>query len=125
MPRRTRPRIPFQVLAALLVTAVQLPTVLWLCWLTRTPLPAVAAVLVSLPYLRQLQSPWHTTPPKRATYLALGWWSACLVFDLLMIPAALAVRAGVPWGAAWGVAGALALALGVDAVLGRPRVRRR
>jgi predicted MPP superfamily phosphohydrolase len=125
MQRRTRPRVRFQVLAAFLVTAVQLPTVLWLCWVTRTPVPAVAAVLVSLPYLRQLQSPWHSTPPRWETYLALGWWSACLVFDLLMTPAALAVRAGVPWSAAWGVAGALALWLGADAVLGGPRLRKR
>jgi len=125
MPRRTRPRIPFQVLATLLVTVVQLPAVLWLCWVSRTPLPLLAAVLVSRPYLRQLQSPWHTTPSNPATYLALGWWAACLVFDLLMIPAALAVRAGAPWGAAWGVAGVLAVGLGADAVLGRPRVRRR
>jgi hypothetical protein len=125
MPRRTRPRIPFQVLAALLVTVVQLPAVLWLCWLTGTPLPAVFGLLLSLPYLRRLQSPWHSTAPARSTYLALGWWSACLVFDLLMLPAALAVRAGVPMGAAWGLAGAIAVALGVDAVLGRPRIRKR
>jgi hypothetical protein len=113
------------VLAALLVTAVQLPAVLVLCWLTRTPLPGVFALLVSSPYLRQLQSPWHSTPPALSTYLALGWWCACLVFDLLMLPAWLAVRAGAPMGLTWGLAGAIALALGADAVIGRPRLRKR
>ncbi len=113
------------MLAALLVTVVQLPTVLWLCWLTRTPLPVLGAVFVSLPYLRQLQSPWHTTAPGMSTYLALGWWSACLVFDLLMIPAVLAIEAGVPSSVAWSLAGALALVVGADAVVGRPRLRRR
>ncbi|MDY7227753.1 metallophosphoesterase [Hyalangium rubrum] len=121
MPRRPR----FQLLAVLLVTAIQLPVVLWLCWHTRTPLPVLGAVLVSVPYLRQLQSPWHSTSPARSTYLALGWWSACLVFDLLMVPAELAVRVGAPWGLAWGLAGVLSLGLGADAVLGRPRLRKR
>jgi hypothetical protein len=125
MSSRTRLRSRFQLLAALLVTLVQLPTVLWLCWVSHTPLPLVFAGLVSFPYLRQLQTPWHTTAPALSTYLALGWWSACAVFDLLMIPAALAVRAGLPWGAAWGLAGAIALALGADSVLGRPRLRKR
>src|SRR5689334_8672506 len=104
MSRRTRLRGRFQVLAALVATAVQLPAVLWLCWLTGTPLPAVGAVLLSVPYLRQLQSPWHSTERSLSTYLALGWWCACLVFDLLMVPAALAVRAGMPMSAAWGLA---------------------
>lgn len=125
MSRRTRLRDRFQLLAALLVTLVQLPAVLWLCWLTRTPVPALGALLVSSPYLRQLQSPWHSTGPALSTYLALGWWSACLVFDLLMAPTALAVQAGVPMGLAWGASGALSLALGADAVLGRPRLRKR
>ncbi|HYO51890.1 metallophosphoesterase [Archangium sp.] len=125
MSSRARLRSRFQLLAAVLVTVVQLPAVLWLCWLTRTPLPAIVAVLVSPPYLRQLQTPWQTTPPALSTYLALGWWSACLVFDVLLAPAALAVRAGVPSGAAWSLAGAIALAVGIDAVLGRPRLRRR
>jgi predicted MPP superfamily phosphohydrolase len=125
MSSRTSLRGRFHLLAALLVTLVQLPTVLWLCWLTRTPLPALVALLVSWPYLRQLRSPWHTTEPALSTWLALGWWSACLVFDLLMIPAALAVQAGLPWGATWALAGALALGLGADAVLGRPRLRKR
>lgn len=125
MSRQTHIRSRFQLLAVLLVTVVQLPVVLVLSWLTHTPVPGVLALLVSSPYLRQLQSPWHSTPPALSTYLALGWWSACLVFDLLMLPAWLAVRAGAPTGLAWGLAGAIAIAMGVDAVLGRPRLRRR
>ncbi|HVG62304.1 MAG TPA: metallophosphoesterase [Hyalangium sp.] len=125
MSRRTRLRGRFQLLAALLVTVVQLPVVLVLSWLTRTPAPAAFAMLISFPYLRQLQSPWHTTARSLSTYLALGWWCACLVFDLLMLPTWLAVRAGAPMGPAWGLAGAVALVLGADAVLGRPRLRRR
>jgi hypothetical protein len=125
MSRRTRLRGRFQLLAALLVTVVQLPTVVVLSWLTRTPVPAAFALLVSSPYLRKLQSPWHATAPALSTYLALGWWASCLVFDLLMLPTWLAVRAGMPMGPTWGLAGAIALVLGVDAVLGRPRLRRR
>jgi predicted MPP superfamily phosphohydrolase len=125
MSRRTRLRGRFQLLAALLVTVVQLPAVLVLSWLTRTPVPAAFALLVSSPYLRKLQSPWHATAPALSTYLALGWWASCLVFDLLMLPTWLAVRAGMPMGLAWGLAGAIALVLGADAVLGRPRLRRR
>jgi uncharacterized protein len=125
MSSRARLRGRFHLLAAVLTTLVQLPAVLWLCWLTRTPFPALAAVLVSRPYLRQLQSPWQTTAATSSTYLALGWWSACLVFDLLLAPTALAVRAGVPSVAAWTLAGALALGVGADSVLGRPRLRRR
>jgi len=122
---RARLRDRFPLVVAALTTLIQLPAVLWLCWLTRTPLPALVAVVVSPPYLRQLQSPWQTTAASPTTYLALGWWSACLVFDLLMVPTALAVRAGAPFGAAWGLAGTLALWMGADAVLGRPRLRRR
>jgi hypothetical protein len=47
------------------------------------------------------------------------------VFDLLMLPASLAVQAGLPMGATWGAVGLLSLAVGADAVAGRPRVRRR
>lgn len=125
MSRRTRLRGRFQLLAALLVTVVQLPVVLWLCWITRTPVPALGAALVSVPYLRQLQSPWHSSNPSPWTYVALGWWSACLVFDLLMGPSALAIHLGAPTSVTWGLAGAISVALGADAVLGRPRIRKR
>ncbi|RKH41992.1 metallophosphoesterase [Corallococcus sicarius] len=115
----------FRLMATLLVTVVQLPPVLWLCVRTRTPLPALVALCFSWPYLRQLESPWQTTPRSGSTTLALGWWCACLVFDLLMLPAVLAIRAGAPEWATWGLAGAVALVLGGDAVLGWPRLRRR
>jgi predicted MPP superfamily phosphohydrolase len=125
MSIRARFRNRYHLLATVLTTVVQLPAVLWLCWLTRTPIPALGAVLISRPYLRQFQAPWQTMPPALSTYLALGWWAACAVFDVLMIPAALAVRAGFPSIAAWGLAWAIALGMGLDSVLGRPRVRRR
>ncbi|MFP2903885.1 metallophosphoesterase [Pyxidicoccus sp. 3LFB2] len=118
-------QVRFQLLATALVTVVQLPPVLWLCALTRTPLPVLLAFGLSWPYLRQLKSPWATTPRTPSTYLALGWWSACLVFDVLMLPAALAVRAGAPGGVTWALVGAVALVLGGDAVLHRPRLRKR
>src|SRR3712207_8819023 len=108
MSSRARLRGRYHLLAAALTTLVQLPSVLWLCWLTRTPIPALVAMLVSRPYLRQFQSPWQTTERTLSTYLALGWWSACLVFDVLLLPTALAVRVGAPSGSAWGLAGALA-----------------
>lgn len=125
MSLRARFRNRYQLLATVLTTVVQLPAVLWLCWHTFTPLPALGAVLVSRPYLRQFEAPWQTMKPARSTYLALGWWAVCAVFDVLMIPASLAIRAGMPSGAAWGLAWAIALGMGVDSVLGRPRVRRR
>jgi predicted MPP superfamily phosphohydrolase len=125
MSLRTRLQGRFHLLAAALVTVVQLPPVLWLCWLTRTPLPALVALGVSWPYLKQLRSPWTTTPRAASTYVALGWWSACLVFDLLMLPVVLAIQAGAPGGVTWGMAGAVALVMGGDAVLGRPRLRKR
>ncbi|MFP2930129.1 metallophosphoesterase, partial [Pyxidicoccus sp. 3LG] len=115
----------FRLMAAALVTFVQLPPVLWLCEWMHSPLPVVIALLISWPYLRQLESPWTTTPRTPSTYLALGWWSACLVFDVLMLPAMLAIRAGAPSGATWSLAGAVALVMGGDAVLGRPRLRKR
>lgn len=73
MSGRIRLRGRFQLLVALVVPLVQLPAVLWLCWVTRSPLPAAIALLVSVPYPRQPRSPWHTTAPAVSTYLALGW----------------------------------------------------
>ena len=71
----------FPLLVTLVAIAIQLPTVSWLCLRTGTPWPAVVAALVSFPYLRRFESPWQTAEPALTTYLALGWWSACLVFD--------------------------------------------
>lgn len=119
-----RPRFRSRVLllvALLLTTTVQLPTVVWLCVLTHSPWPAVFAAVVSLPYVIRMGNPWQSAGlvPK----LALGWWSACLVFALLLGPVSLAVRLGAPAAGTWGVAGAVALGLGVRAVLGGPRLR--
>ena len=116
-------RLP--LLMALVVTAVQLPTVLWLCGRTGTPWPAGVAALISVPYLRRFQSPWHTGDPSLTTYLALGWWAACLVFDVLLIPAGVAVWLGLPERWVWGAAGGLSLLMGADAVLAGPRLRHR
>ncbi|WNG19218.1 metallophosphoesterase [Cystobacter fuscus] len=113
-----------QVLMLLFVALIQLPAVSWACWVTHSPLPALGAVLVSLPYLRHLRTPWHSTSPARVAYLTLGWWSACLVFGVLLLPATLAIHAGLPRAWAWGACGVIALAAGVHSVLGRPRLRR-
>ena len=115
----------FRLFAILLVAAVQIPAVLWACRWTHTPLPVLLALALTVPYLRQLERPWSPVTPGPTTYLALGWWSTCLVFDLLMIPASLAVRAGAPAGWAWGLAGLVAMVSGVDSVRGQPRLRRR
>lgn len=118
------PRRRFRLLATALVTAVQLPTLAALTWLTRTPAPVPAGALLSWPYLRQLQSPWHSEGGRLSMRVALGWWSACLVFDLLLVPVLLALHCGAPPLATWLIAGVLALALGADAVIGGPRLRR-
>ncbi|RYZ12378.1 MAG: hypothetical protein EOO70_09150, partial [Myxococcaceae bacterium] len=102
----------FRLIVGVVVTVVQLPTVLWLCVWTRTPLPALVALGLSWPYLKRLTTPWNTPAPSRSTFLALGWWSSCMVFDLLMLPAVLAIRAGLPDAAAWGLAAVVALAVG-------------
>ncbi|MCY1033917.1 metallophosphoesterase [Corallococcus sp. BB11-1] len=115
----------FRLIVGVVVTVVQLPTVLWLCVWTRTLLPVLVALGLSWPYLKRLTTPWNTPAPSRSTFLALGWWSSCMVFDLLMLPAVLAVRAGLPDAAAWGLAAVVALAVGADAALARPRLRRR
>ncbi len=118
-------RARFPLLLTLVAIAIQLPTVSWLCLRTGTPWPAVGAALVSFPYLRRFHSPWQTAEPALTTYLALGWWSACLVFDVLLLPASLAVRAGLPEAGVWAVAGGVALVMGADAVLSGPRLRHR
>jgi predicted MPP superfamily phosphohydrolase len=120
MPRLRR----FRLVAFVLVVAVQLPAVGWLCRHFASPLPLALAVLLSWPYLRKLESPWSPTPASPSTYLALGWWCACLAFDLLM-PMALLLH-GSRWaGAAWVVSSVIALLVGADAVSGRVRLRRR
>lgn len=115
----------FRVLACGLVTGVQLPTVIWACTFTHSPLPALWAAAVSAPYLLKLDKPWSDPAPRLLSYLALGWWASCLAFDVLLIPALIIVRAGAPSSWVWGLAAGLALAVGADAVVGEPRVRRR
>src|SRR6218665_963053 len=123
MSSRTLLRGYFPLLAALVATVIQWPTVAWLWESTHSPLPLLAAVLVSVPYLVKLKNRWHTTGPLFVSYLALGWWIACLVFDLLLIPSELAIHAGVPANGVWGFAGVVAVTSGVKSVLGRPRLR--
>lgn len=125
MAGRRRFRGRFQLLAALLLSVVQLPVGLWLSGWTHTPWPVALCLLVSVPYVRHLETPWSSEAAGRSAYVALGWWSACLVFDVLMFPATLAVRAGVLPEVAWGVAGGLALVQGAHAVLAGPRIRQR
>jgi predicted MPP superfamily phosphohydrolase len=124
MSSRIPPPGRLLVFTALFVTLVQAPAMLWACAVTHSPFPALGAVLVSIPYLRHLQTPWQSTSPARMAYLTLGWWSACLVFSVLLLPASLAIQAGLPREGVWGVCGAFALAVGVHSVLGRPRLRR-
>jgi uncharacterized protein len=127
MPRRpiTKSRLNrFRAMLLASVTLMQIPTVTWLVTRTHSWLPIVAAVALSLPYLRRLTSPW--TPGARAPmYVALIWWTSCFVFDFLLIVAALAIHAGAPPDAAHLAAGVLALGAGITAVRGRPRLVRR
>ncbi len=125
MSLRQRVLGKFQLLLAVVTGLIQLPTVLWACSTTHSWLPALFAVGVSLPYVLQLKVPWASPAARLPTYSALGWWTACLAFDLLLLPVHWAVRAGAPASWAWGLAGLASVALGVDAVMGRPRVRRR
>ncbi len=120
---RTRPR--FRALMVALVTLIQLPAVAWLGLRTHSLLPLVGAAALSWPYLRRLQSPWSSDGRSWSMYLALGWWSACAVFAVLLPAAWIATHLGVPGRAVFAVAIAIALAAGWSSVRHRPRVRRR
>jgi uncharacterized protein len=125
MARISRRRLNrFRLLALTAVTLMQIPTVTWLVSRTRSPLPILVAIGLSLPYLRRLTTPWEPGP-RAPMYIALMWWTSCLVFDFLLIGAALAIRLGAPADATHLVAGILALGAGVVAVSGRPRLVRR
>ncbi|MET0404860.1 MAG: metallophosphoesterase [Cystobacter sp.] len=124
MSSRLPPPGRLQLFTVLFATVIQLPALLWACARTHSPYPALAVALLSLPYLRHLQTPWQATSPAPIARFTLGLWSVNLVFGVLLLPAALAIHLGVPRGLAWGVCGVLALLAGVNAVLGRPHLRR-
>ena len=115
----------FRLIVIALVMVIELPVVIWASALTGTPLPALVAIVLTAPFLRKLESPWSPMPPGLTTYLALGGWSSCLVFDLLMLPAWISIRAGAPAFWVWSCAVTLSLALGADSILAGPRLRRR
>lgn len=122
---RQRLRDQFRLIAVGMVTLMQLPAVVWLCTRTRTLWPIALAVALSYPYLRRLRTPWHTEDRSPAMFVALGWWSACFVFALLLPFTWLATELGAPANVVHGLAGLLAAWGGVDAVRRRPRLRRR
>lgn len=115
----------FRATIIAIVTVLQLPAVAWLCARAHSPLPLLGALLVSYPYLRRLETPWSGGAPGPSTYVALAWWSACIVFAVLLPLAWLLSRLGLSSDAAFGSAGALAVWSGWRAVRRRPRVRRR
>jgi hypothetical protein len=55
-----RVRSRFRLQMAVVVTLLQLPAVLWLCARTHGPLPLAIAAALSIPYLRQLHTPWSS-----------------------------------------------------------------
>ena len=95
----------FRIHVTVLVTLFQLPAVLWLCARTHGLLPLAMAAALSLPYLRQLHSPWSSDGRRLTTYLALAWWASCIVFALLFPVAWLAGKLGAPAGTAYVVGG--------------------
>lgn len=115
----------FRLQVALLMTLFQLPAVLWLCARTHGPLPFFLALALSVPYLRQLRSPWSADGGRFTTYLALAWWASCIVFAFLFPLAWIAGKLGVPPQAAYVAAAAVSAVCGIDAVTNRPRLRRR
>lgn len=124
MKRHPSSRFRFRIRVAAVVTLLQLPAVLWLCSRAHGVWPLFAAAALSLPYLRQLHSPWSRARPL-STYLALAWWSSCMAFALLLPLAWLAARLGVPQKSAFALAAAASLWCGLGAVLHRPRLRKR
>ncbi len=108
-----------------MVTVMQLPAVAWLCVQAGSLWPIALAVALSYPYLRRLRTPWNTEDRSLSMFVALGWWSACFVFALLLPLAWLATKVGAPAGVTYGGAGIVALWGGIDAVQRRPRLRRR
>jgi predicted MPP superfamily phosphohydrolase len=122
---RTAIRNRFRILAVAMATLMQLPAVTWLCTRTHSLWPLLLAATLSVPYLWRLRTPWHIEVRPLSMFAALIWWSACFMFGLLLLPAWLATRLGAPGDSAYLLAGVLSLWSGVDAVRGRPRLRRR
>ncbi len=115
----------FRVQVVALVTLLQLPAVLWLCARTHGLLPLGIAVALSLPYLRQLRTPWSNDGRRLPMYLALAWWASCIVFALLFPLAWLASVLGAPPGSSYVAAAVVSLASGILAIRRRPRLRRK
>jgi len=122
---RTKMRERFRLLALSLVTIMQLPAVSWLCVRTGSLWPVLLAMACSFPYLRRVQTPWQIEERPLSMHVALLWWSTTFIFGLLLLPAWLLKKTGLMGDSAYAVAAAIALLAGVDAVLRRPRVRRR
>src|SRR3954465_15223900 len=115
----------FRLYASVLVTLFQVPAVLWLCARTHGLLPFAIAAALSIPYLRQLSSPWASEGSRVTMYLALAWWASCIVFALLFPFAWLAGLVGIPRQSAYVIAAAASLWSGLSAIGSRPRVRRK
>jgi predicted MPP superfamily phosphohydrolase len=106
-----------------IVTVLQLPAVVWLCMRTHGPWPIPVAAALSLPYLRQLSSPWSNEGRRLPMYVALAWWASCISFILFLPFAWVASHLGAPPGTAFLTSAALSLCSGVLALGSRPRLR--
>jgi predicted MPP superfamily phosphohydrolase len=113
----------FRLTITLIITLLQLPAVGWLCARTRGPLPLLLAAALSIPYLRQLHTPWSHDGRRLPMYLALAWWASCIVFALLFPFAWLVGKLGAPPGVSYSVAAIVSLFSGLSAITRRPRVR--
>ncbi len=123
-PHKGRAR-RFRLIVAVIVTLFQLPAVLWLCARTHGLLPLAIAAALSVPYLRQLHTPWSSDGRRLTTYLALAWWASCIVFALLFPVAWLATLLGAPSGTAYAVAAGVSLWSGLASIHARPRLKSR
>ncbi|MCU1279611.1 MAG: putative phosphoesterase, partial [bacterium] len=113
----------FRAKVALIVTLLQLPAVIWLCARTHGPWPLAIAAALSIPYLRELQTPWSHEGRRLTMYLALAWWASCIAFAMLFPFAWLVGKLGAPPGVAYVAAAVVSLWTGVSAIGARPRVR--
>jgi predicted MPP superfamily phosphohydrolase len=122
MARISRRRLnTFRAMVLAAVTLMQIPTVIWLVAQLHSMWPVALAIALSLPYLRRLTTPWEPGP-RAPMYVALVWWTSCLIFDFLLIGVAIAIDLGAPSDLAHLVAGVLAVSTGMLAVSGRARL---